>query len=154
MGNHEVGLVSRESGQTLSGGSADCHMPIRVVPGASAEPAPTQRLWCEPRCRAPSRKRYLTSSSTISTMNRLLSKRAASSPNHGFIAHENTFSLASNFVSKNPTSNFGRGPFQILPTLPLITLATSPFSVFRPSLPRIWMRAVGSTPFAMSPTCA
>ena len=106
------------------------------------------------RCRAPSRKRYSTSSSTTSTMNQLPSKRAALSPNHRFHAHENTFSLASSSTPKNPMSNCGRRPFRILPTLPLIILATPPFSVSRPSLPRIRMWVVGSALFATLSACA
>ena len=90
-----------------------------------------QRLWHEPRCRALSRQRYSISSSTIYTMNRMRSNRAASSTDHGFRGHENTFSLMSDSTSEKTPSNGGRRPFRILPTLPLTTRAVSAFTVLQ-----------------------
>jgi len=114
--------------------------------GSSRRPASNWFLF-EPRCLAPSHQKYSTSSSTISTTNRQRSKPAALSPSPGSRERESTSLLASSSTTENPLSNCGRGPFRILPTLPLTTLAVSSFSRSHSVLMSMRMGAIGSAHF-------
>jgi len=123
--------------------------------GPSATRASRQGLtvaWSEPRCLALSRQRFSISSSTICVTNRPRSKRAASSPSHGYHEHEITSLLVSRSTPRNSTWNCGRKPFRILPTLPPTTHANSPFTAFRSSTSQGRMWAVGFKPSTTSYT--
>ena len=78
-------------------------------------------------------------------MNRLHSKRVASSPSRGFSGRENTFSLKSSSTPRVPASSGGGKSFRIPRTLLLIIHGPYPFMIPTSSQPRV---PISSPPFA------